>query len=345
MKKRIAFLTSDITTHGGTQRVITILANAFKTILGHQVIIYSLNHSKECIEYFLENDIELINLNQKYKFSNFGSLIKKVNLMNDRYNIDTILGIGCYFSILLPFIKCDNRIACEHNSYNLPSLKVRLLRKISYRNLENVVSLTKEDEKEYLKINKNTHVIPNPVPFEISHSGRRENLVVTIGSLNKRKSVDRLLDIWQEIEKYNTDFKLEIYGKGPDEAKLMELCKELKLNSVEFMGSTNNVDQVLLRSKILTLTSHNEGFPMILLEAMACGVPVISYDIKTGPNEIIRDNFDGFLIQDSHKDSFVKKLLSLMENDRLLREFSLNSQQSVRRFSINNIVYKWDEIL
>lgn len=98
MSKNIAFFTSDITIHGGTQRVVTILANAFKNMLGHNVYIYSLKHSKNKPEYELEPNIKLVNINLDYKLSNFSRIIKLINNLNKENSIDSILGIGCYFN-------------------------------------------------------------------------------------------------------------------------------------------------------------------------------------------------------------------------------------------------------
>ena len=273
--KNIAFITRDITTHGGTQRVISVLANAFINILNHKVFIYSLRHSENKPKYELDSSIKIINLDLDYKPSNFFTIIKSINKLNYNNSVDTVLGIGCYINLLLPFIKCPNRLACEHSSYDSPSLKVRIIRRFAYKFVEGVISLTKEDKKHYLKMNSNTYVIPNPIPFEACQYYNRKNIVVSIGRLDKNKGIDRLLDIWSIVEKKNNNYELKIYGDGPEKENLHKKCAALNLKRVAFMGENNNIQRILAESRILTLTSYKEGFSMVLLEAMACGVPMM----------------------------------------------------------------------
>lgn len=111
------------------------------------------------------------------------------------------------------------------------------------------------------------------------------------------------------------------------------------------MGQTNDIQNVLSISKVLTLTSHNEGFPMVLLESMACGVPVVSFNIKTGPSEIINNGVDGYLIEDGNLEEFADCLLQLLSNDLLLRDFSNNSITSIQKYNVKNIISKWSTLL
>lgn len=107
---------------------------------------------------------------------------------------------------------------------------MKAIRKIAYKFVDGIISLTKEDEEKYLKVNSKTYVIPNPIPFEPIQYFNRKNTVITIGSLNKRKAIDRLLNIWSVIEKRNKNYELKIYGEGPEKENLIKQSVKLGLN-------------------------------------------------------------------------------------------------------------------
>lgn len=347
--KRVAFLISDITNFGGTQRVVSVLANNFIERLNLEVHIYSLQELGQRNNYEYNSRIIFHNIDHEFKLKNIFKILKKINSLNKEYKIDLILGIGCYLSVFLPFLKNVKKIACEHNSYDIVSKKTMIVRKIMYRFVDVIVSLTEEDKEKYLRINRNTFVIPNPIPFRINeeliNNIERRNVVISVGSLNKRKGYDRLLKIWEKVEEKNDEFILEIYGDGEEKSNLIEQVKSMKLKNVRFMGNTSEIQNKLLKSKIFVMTSRKEGFPMVLLEAMTCGLPVVSFDIKTGPKEIIKDGIDGFLIPDNEINLFSDKLLYLIENTKIISKMSKEAVKNIRKYEIDNIIEKWKEMI
>lgn len=344
--KKIAFLISDISTFGGTQRVISLLSRIFVEKLGYEIFVYSLQEENKDRKIYFNNKINFINLDMNFTFFNYFKLIRKINKLNKVNKIEYILGMGCYLSIFLPFIKNVKTIACEHSSYDIVSKKTNIVRKIMYRYVDKIVSLTEEDKKKYVEINKNTYVIPNPLSFKESNGvSLRDNIVISVGSLVKNKGFERLLKIWVEIEKKHRDYKLEIYGDGEERENLENLKKTLGLKKVFFMGSTKEIQKKLLKSKIFVMTSHKEGFPMVLLEAMSCGLPCISYNIKTGPKEIIKDGEDGYIIDNNNDKDFIMRLELLMTNNSLREGLSKNSKKNIKRFDAEKIQEKWEELL
>lgn len=342
--KRIAFFTSDISTTGGTQKVISILSKGFIKNLGYEVYIYSLNEKNKVRDFDFDKEIKFENLELGYSIKNFPSIIKKLNKLNKKNKITHILGIGCYLSLMLPFLKGVKTIACEHSSYNIASSKTKLLRNLAYRKVDTIISLTEEDKSKLIKINQNTEVIYNPIIYKEKVKNRRENVVITMGRLDKMKGVDRLIRVWSKIEK-NVDYRLEIYGEGEEEKELKKLIAELKLENVELKGYTKDVDEVMSKSKIYAMTSHIEGLPMVLLEALSSGLPCISYDIETGPKEIIINGENGFLIENNKEDLYAEKLLELMTNLKLQKKLRDSSVKSIKKFDISEILVKWRKVL
>lgn len=340
----IAFFTSDISKSGGTQRVVTLLANELVGI-GYGVYIFSLDLNHRDSFYQLEESVSVISIDYKYKISHFLKISSNINELIQRFSIKTILGIGCYYSLLLPLFRVKKRIACEHSSFFMPSFRIRMLRSISYKFCDYVVALTYADYEELKKINSKTVLIPNPLPFFGTLTEKKENTIVSIGSLVIGKGYDRMLSVWQLIELKNLDYKLNIYGDGPEKEHLQQICDKLKLQNVNFCGTTTDVKSVLEKAKVLIHTSYSEGFGMVLIEALACDTPVVSFDVKVGPKEIISNYINGFLIPDGNLQEFAEKVLLLLDDNEMYDEIQSNCRKSVERFSIENVMKKWEEIL
>jgi len=344
--KKIAFLTTDLSDFGGTQTVVSRLSNAFVEKLGHKVYIYTLSQKNGKIKCDLNSNIVVINLDINFHFRNYLKLIRKVNSINKINKIDVILGIGCFLNVFLPFFRRVKKVACEHNSYDIVSSKTKFVRGLTYRFVDFIVSSTKEDLPRYLKINKNSITIHNPVLLSDStYSFKRQNVVISVGTLTERKGMDRLLHVWKLVEEKEKNANLEIFGEGEEFEKLLELKLRLGIINVSFLGNTHSLDAELSHSKIYVLPSRKEGFPMVLLEAMNHYLPVVSFDIKTGPNEIITDGEDGYLIKDDDIGDMADKILRLLTENVLLEKMSKNAKKNVERFSISNIIKLWERIL
>lgn len=341
----IAFFINDISNVGGTQKVVSTLSRGLVSGNQTRVIIYSLAVSNKLALKNIHQNVEVINLDESFSKLGIARAIIKINRLNRKMNVDVVIGIGVYFSVFLPFIFGVKTIAAEHNSYNIVSDRTNFVRKIAYRFISAVVSLTNYDKCFYQKINPNTFVIPNPIELRGDlKETERGNSIAAVGTLTKRKGFSRLLNIWSKVEPSNS-YTLDIYGDGEDEESLKLQSKELGLKNVVFHGKVNNVEERLLKSKLLVMTSFVEGFPMVLLEAMDAGLPCVAYDIRTGPSEIISNGNNGFLIEDGNEDEFVATLNDLIVNESILIKMGENAKKSASEFELKEIVRKWDELI
>jgi glycosyltransferase involved in cell wall biosynthesis len=223
---------------------------------------------------------------------------------------------------------------------------------------DKIYLLTHRDKMENFPYNDKFDVMPNPLTINIlppspsresigETSGRcssllsRENIVIFLGRLdNSSKNLVGLLHIWAKTQK--DGWILKIVGEGPDRQMLENLVDSLELrNSVTFTGWINNPSSILQTAKLFCLTSFYEGFALVIAEAMASGLPVVSYNLPYGPSDIITDGEDGLLIPYLDEDAFAKKLSGLMANEEKIRSMSKAAILKSQQFSVDKIVDTW----
>jgi glycosyltransferase involved in cell wall biosynthesis len=140
-------------------------------------------------------------------------------------------------------------------------------------------------------------------------------------------------------------WQLEIYGKSSAEFDLNAQIKALDLGAtVKLYKPTRSIQEKYLDASIYALPSRSEGFGMVLIEAMACGLPCVAFDCPSGPADIIRDNEDGFLIENAAISAFAKKLELLMKNETLRLQMGAKAYQNVLRYQPDTVVKQWDEL-
>lgn len=199
---------------------------------------------------------------------------------------------------------------------------------------------------ENLDVKSKIDYIYNPTPYPNEKKSLCESkIAVAIGRLTAQKGFDKLLDIWKKIEEKDSEWELYIIGSGEDREKLLNQKESLNLKRVIFVENTKNIKEYYEKASIYLMTSRFEGLPMTLIEAQSFGLPIISYDIKTGPKDIVNNGEDGYLIVDDNRDEFINRFLELSQNRKKIQEFSQRAYENSKRFKLDNIIKKWKEIL
>lgn len=225
-------------------------------------------------------------------------------------------------------------------------------RKIAAKISDRVVVLSQadlEDWKKMIKQPRKIKVIYNFscfVPKEPRFNPECKT-VLAIGRLEEQKGFDYLIDIWKKIEDTNLfdDWKLKIVGSGSLATVLQRKCEDLGIRHIEWTGFTQEIESCYCNASIYALTSRFEGFALVLLEAKSFGLPIVSFDIKNGPNEIVQQNRNGFLIPAFDLDEFALKLGELMKNEMLREKFTMAAQNNMEIFSRDEIVKQWMNLL
>ncbi len=191
-------------------------------------------------------------------------------------------------------------------------------------------------------------VIPNPVPPPppVAEGVPREsapNRIVALGRLSPVKGFDVLLTAFAAASARVPDWVLDVYGEGPERKALQRMVSELGMGErVRFPGITNRPFDVLREAKLFVLPSRAEGFPNALVEAMACGLPVISTDFGCAAKNIIEDGVDGILVPPEDADALAAALVRLMSDPDERSRLGANACRIVQRFSTEKVLAMWE---
>lgn len=352
--KKIAFIIDNISNVGGTQRVLN---NLVLECIKHKysVSVYSIEEGNK-LGFKLPS---VVNINfgkgaQRFiKLINITREIKKITFDNV-----IIISMGKLSFQILPLLKLlrikSRIISCDHVSIESFNIVLRKLKILTYTLADEIGVLTEHDknyiQNENKKI-KNLHVLRNISSystqvhtFEEAFRGKKK-VVLAVGRLTAQKNFGRLLTIWSKLpENLLSDWTLEIAGEGEERAILEDEIQKLGLSSsVKLLGNIGAVNNLYRDASVLCMTSRYEGLPMVLIEAKDFALPVVSFNCKTGPKEII--DGDGFLIDYDNDDLFREKLQQLMMSDSL--RFSLSKKAFSNRALYSNdfIFKKWLQLL
>ena len=213
------------------------------------------------------------------------------------------------------------------------------------KQLDTLVLLTQHDADSWSGLTK-TMVIPNSLPFfPDKPSTCNQKQVIFVGRLNEQKGLEHLLDTWERVHQKHNDWILQIYGDGEQRELLLHLISEAKLkDAVVVNHSTRQIMDKYLESSIFLLTSRFEGFGMVLIEAMACGVPVVSFDCPWGPADIIKNGEDGFLVEYLNTTEAAEKVVQLIESPELRMKMGIRARENVQRYGRNTVMKQWIEL-
>lgn len=213
------------------------------------------------------------------------------------------------------------------------------------RRFDKFVVLTEEDKRYWGELN-NIEVIPNAITYIPSEKSKLENKkVIAVGRYSYQKGFDRLIETWKKVVNDFPDWKLDIVGDGEEHDKLKELILEYGLeNSVALVKTKKNIEDVYRNASIYAMTSRYEGLPMVLLEAQSYGLPIVSFDCKCGPKDIIEDGENGFIVEDGNIPLFAARMTELMKYITLRKAMGEKARLSSLKYSEATVMDKWIKI-
>ena len=225
----------------------------------------------------------------------------------------------------------------------IPKLGDWLEYNVICRKYDRVVVLTQEDLDANWRGYNNVCAIPNPTRFLPSiPSLLNEKRVLAVGRLSSEKNFASLVRAYSHVAKRFPDWRLNIYGEGPESRSILSEIESRDLSDVVHLkGNNPDIDKEMLSSSILVVTSRYEGFSLVIVEAMACGLPVVSYSCPYGPKEIIHEGKDGFLVPVNDEKMLAERICQLITDEELRRQIGAAAFERAKDYSMETIMNKW----
>ena len=374
-KYKIVYCTPALYSAGGVERVVSVKASYFAEVYGYDVtVIVTEGKGRDCF-FPLSDKVKVINLNLGFEDLWRVSFVKKIFIYLKRQRqykkllTDHLMRLQPDFTITTLRREINFISTIRDGSIKIGELHVN---RANYRNfderdsnvlkrwfahvwmnslirhlkqLDKMIVLTDSAMKDWPELN---HVvkIPDPLPFQVKAKIElASKRVVSIGRYDYDKGNDLLLQAWAKIEKQMPEWRLDIFGNGNRDS-YESLLRQLGIDTTrcQLHGPTVDVLKEYNASSVFVLPSRYEGFGLVLIEAMACGIPVVSFNCENGPRSIISDGIDGFLIPPFDVDAFAEKIILLMNDDNLRKKMGENAQKSSFRYDIEKVGFQWKQL-
>ena len=356
---KICFFSGDFSRSGGTERVGSIIANALSEA-GYPVAMLS----------FWNGGQPFFHLNEKVKLyyllspKTEGKLyrtyiypIVKLHRFIKKNKIDIIIDIDTelarFTSYAIQRTKC-RQISWEHFNYwtmlKLNEKKRFKAKELIKKSASKLVVLTEEDRKKHIaeyKLDPNFVVtMPNPCISNVTLAyNYNHKTFLAVGRLTPQKKIDALLDAWNLIQDKCPEWKVVIVGKGELEVELKQYAENLHLKRIVWAGHTKHVEEYYEKAACYVLSSDYEGFPMVILEAQSYGLPVISFDCKTGPRDLVLDGINGYLVEDGNVKQLAERMLKFTQNEKNALIMSAEATNNVQKYNLETITTKWINLI
>ena len=244
-------------------------------------------------------------------------------------------------------------IACEHIAFDETKSYFKKLRSMTYPYADAVVSLTDIDREKYKLLNKNSFTIPNAIDkdfLDIVADRSQSKVILAVGRETPQKGFDLLVDAWNKIVKKYPDWKVRIVGdnftnKAYADLVLNKIHQYHLDNSIDIIPETQNIKDEYKKAAFYIMSSRYEGLPMVLLEAMATGMPAVSFDCPTGPRQIIKDGETGMLVENGNIDALASAMEKMIKDSNMRIKMGGQAKKDIRqRFSVESVFMKWERL-
>lgn len=365
---KIVYTISGTYNAGGMERVLANKAN-YLARMGYQIVIITTDQQDRAPYFELDARIKRIDLGVNYSDNAGKSLVSKLisypNKRRDhRRKLNRVLQqVKPDISISMFDHDADFLWRSREGSKKILEIHFSRFKRLQYgrkgvwklvdcwrnradarvaKRYDHFVVLTEEDRSYWGEI-PNICVIPNAGSFDVEQLAPLENkTVVAVGRFDYQKNFEALIQAWASVHKILPDWKLLIYGKGEREEDYKTLItRSGLLHSIELRAPVQDIRQVYLASSMLVMSSHYEGLPMALLEAQACGVPLVSFACKCGPKDVIRHGSNGLLVQQGDINGLASAMIRIMQDSPLRKQMGMHAAQNASRFSTQTVMKSW----
>lgn len=351
---KLLYITNSINGSGGLERVLSIKASILADTYDYEVHLLVLNNGYETPFYNFSKNLKFHTINVggnaiAYIMSYRQGVQQMINEVKP--DIISVCDDGLKAFFLPRLIKTNAKWVYERHVSKLveqqsnqsfvrktsTKLKWRMMEKLG-NDFSKFIVLTEANKKEWTRLN-NLIIIGNPLTFFPEQvSSLNNKIVLCVGRIAFQKGQDLLLDAWKIVSAVYPDWELHLYGKS----NVNFLDTENLGDGIHYFPPAKNIQEKYLGSSIYVMPSRFEGFGMVLIEAMACGVPCVSFNCDYGPSDIIKDQVNGFLVDKEDVQSLADRIIDLISDISLRKELGANARTGVQPFAIESIIKQWD---
>lgn len=374
MRKKIVYCTPSLYIPGGVERVLTTKANYLADVAGYDITIVLTDGKGKEPYYPLSHKVKIVQLDINFEELWHLSFFKKIFVYLKKQRIfkkkltDTLMELRPDITVSLLRREINFLTSIKDGSKKVGEIHVN---KANYRNFEsnntNIIKdyfaklwmnmlikkvkkldrfivLTHEDKEKWHEISK-TEVIPNPIPnLSPDISNLKNKKVIAVGRYTYQKGFDLLIEAWRRVIEKHADWTLNIYGSGERKAFQEQIIRLGIEKNCKLNGPTSNINEKYEESSILAFSSRFEGFGMVLLEAMSCGLPVVSFACPCGPKDIITDGKNGYLVEPENVEALAERICHLIEHEELRKEMGKAARKRAEDFQEDKIMQKWVDL-
>ena len=352
---KIVLLIQDITTKGGTERTTCCVASELYRH-GHEVSIVSVFRNENQPHYtadgvpvyYLKDESYTADKHALLRTGQMARTVRSARRCRALREADVILCqkiLASAVAYLSGFRK--KSVAVEHFTYWMYTPAIRKIRHRLYQRMRAVVTLTEKDQALYRQEHlKEVFCIPNMVSVSpVPYRGEDSKRIVSVGRLSHQKGYDLLLKAVADIADKMGEFYIDIYGEGEERSALEARSEQLGLtDKVHFCGYTDSIERVYATSAFYVMSSRFEGFPMVLLEAAACGLPIVSFDCPEGPAILLGDG-GGMVVEAENTQALGEAILTMIQHPALRQQYRQQLRQVIMPYTPQRIGEQWDTLL
>lgn len=375
---KIAYVLDDLDAAGGIQAVTRAKASALAAIPGNELVLVTANDSRRTAS-SLPAGVNVVHLGVNYYEDDWkgflyvlkGILVRRrrhaeaLGKVLDELRPDIVVSVGQSEKFMIPRLSrgkpwktvrefhysgtyrkdyarlqggiCARAVAAVSDFYEFG------LGKGSY---DATVVLTRQDREENWEGKTGVHVIPNPCIWSPERSSSLDRpKAVAVGRLVPVKGFDLLINAWEKVAAVHPEWVLEIWGDGPEREPLEHLIREKGLQKNVLLGGVaQDVRKKLLQSSMLVFSSLFEGFGMVLVEAMACGVPCVAFECPCGPRDVISPEEDGLLVLPGDTDGLARAVIRLVEQPELRIRMGKAARGKAAHYALDAIAARWMDL-
>ncbi len=370
---KIVYCTDTICYPGGIQRATIAKANALAAITGNTVWIIVTDNRRPKPVFPVSEKVFVVNLGIDYYADDWksrwniikGILIKRRKHQRELCYIlnqiapDIVISTGTSEKYFLPHLKVNSSPAYVREIHYSKDYRIKSARTwfekvsaiignfadycLNIRYYDRIVLLTQEDKRSNWSSSNRISVIPNPaVLCPQSFSSLQNKTAIAVGRLVYQKNFASLIRTWAHVHQQHEDWRLEIWGEGALRESLQEQINHNHLDKTVFLnGYSDDLLSKYTEASFLVCSSLYEGLPLMMIEAMCCGLPIISFACPCGPRDLVQDGDNGFLVQPGDERLLAKQICRLIEDDHLRQRMGASARECAKEFSIEKITQKW----